>query len=163
MRTFEQIPSDELEDAILSAAVPSKKVGAHTRGIFEAVAKLRAAKERGGDCISAWETLSRQLDAAVAADETSAFDDMVAAWTLDGLRITGMIIDGKLVLDGHWDREPIRRRTIETLEAIRDLQYELNRVPSREELRDQLKCQMSDLNAVLKRLGWLARFPIRFC
>lgn len=159
VKIFPRIDEDELEDACFRESVPSKKNGKHTRGIYEAVGTLRATIERGLDCEEAWGRLKSIINVSVADGESSAFGDMAAAWKLEGLASYSLILGGKQVICANWNRQPIRRRTLEVIEAIRYLQDELGRVPTREELRNRLRCTMPNLKAPLTRLGWLKRIP----
>ena len=55
----------------------------------------------------------------------------------------------------------IRRRALEVIEAIRDLQDTLGGAPTREEIRRKVGCPMTSLTPILKNLGILKSIPLR--
>lgn len=166
MKKYPKIDDDLLEHLAFELATPAKVMGKHTRFIYDAVAAMRVAREIDEGQDVAWRRLRACMDHAAADGEWSALDDFAAAWQKPGLKKHGMRLGGKLHVSGEWDGEPIRRRAIEVIDAIRDLQGTLgshDRAPTREEIRRKLECPMTSLTPILKKLGLLKSIPLRNC
>lgn len=163
MKKYPEIDGDLLEDLAYELSTPAKVMGKHTRHIYEAVADMRAALDLGKGEGNAWQRLSTCMDHAVTIGEWSALDDFVAAWQKPGLQVCALHFQGNWSVSGSWKSEPIRRRALEVIEAIRDLQGfgGHGRAPTREEIRRKVGCPMTSLTPILKKLGILKSIPLR--
>lgn len=161
MKIYPKIDDDLLEDRIYELSTPAKVMGKHTRHIYDAVAAMRVALKIGEGEGDAWRQLSACMDQAATIGEWSALDDFAAAWKRPGLKPAVIRFDGKLSISGDWTGEPIRRRALEVIEAIRDLQDTLGGAPTREEIRRKVGCPMTSLTPILKNLGILKSIPLR--
>jgi hypothetical protein len=161
MKIYPKIDVDLLEELDCVWSTPAKVMGKHTPHIYDAVAAMRAALEFGEGEGDAWRRLRTCMDHAATDGEWAALDDFAAAWQKPGLQKHSMRLGGKVTVSASWKSEPMRRRTLEVIEAIRDLQDTLGGAPTREEIRRKVGCPMTSLTPILKKLGILKSIPLR--
>jgi hypothetical protein len=173
------IPEALIDYAIECCELPSclPEVTAFSKEVYQAVGDLKASRILKESPKFHWARLQTVLDVAVMLDKWEVFDDFARAWknvhvapgyTTDGT--SGLIPRDLGPKTGRPKRSPI---TWLVAKCVQELQWELNRTPSRSEIvakaipfqvsqndgQEILDLSATELSRQLKRLGWEKMIP----